>query len=116
MELVRWNVAWMMMADTLLLILRRYLNYLGHRMHFSSKRHDLMTYTINIPPSQCLFQWVDLLSDQGGQVGLWIGLSLLSLFELVLLSWDLIKLVCCSCLKTEKPNPTKDGKSDVGML
>ena len=38
---------------------------------------------------------MDLLSDLGGQVGLWMGLSVLTLFEVVELVWDLTWLGCC---------------------
>ena len=38
-------------------------------------------------------QVINLLSDQGGQVGLWLGLSVLTLFEMVELLWDLLASV-----------------------
>ena len=37
-----------------------------------------------------VLQAIDLLSAQGGQVSLWLGLSVLTLFEMVELVWDLI--------------------------
>ena len=36
----------------------------------------------------------DLVSDLGGQVGLWIGVSVLTLFEFLELVYDIFLLVC----------------------
>ncbi|XP_041464722.1 degenerin deg-1-like isoform X3 [Lytechinus variegatus] len=35
-----------------------------------------------------------LISDLGGQIGLWIGVSILTIFEFIELVYDLIKLIC----------------------
>ena len=49
-------------------------------------------------------QVINLLSDQGGQVGLWLGLSVLTLFEMVELLWDLLASVVFG--GKGKPAPT----------
>ena len=38
------------------------------------------------------FQFVTLLADQGGIWGLWLGVSLLSIFEIMEFFWDVLKL------------------------
>ncbi len=45
-------------------------------------------------------QIVDLLSDIGGQVGLWLGLSVITVFEFIELIWD----ICTICVDHNKAN------------
>ena len=58
----------------------------------------IITYLLfNISSLQ---QITNLLSDQGGQVGLWLGLSMLTMFEMVELLWDLVSSVFYVSKKT----------------
>lgn len=48
------------------------------------------------------FQVYDLISALGGQVGLWIGVSVLTVFEFVELLYDILKFGCSKLTKLGK--------------
>ena len=50
-----------------------------------------------------LFQLVELCSDLGGSFGFWMGLSILTLFEVVELVWDLA-MVCFTSKRRHRDN------------
>ena len=52
-----------------------------------------------------MFQLFDLLSDMGGQVGLWLGLSILTVFEILELITDL-GVICAK--KSRRPQNARD--------
>lgn len=49
-----------------------------------------------------IFQVYDLISALGGQVGLWIGVSVLTVFEFVELLYDILKFGCSKLTKLGK--------------
>ncbi|CAL1540642.1 unnamed protein product [Lymnaea stagnalis] len=58
------------------------------------------------------YEFTNLLSDIGGSIGLWIGLSVLSLFEIVHLLVELIRyLTCRRWTKTEAKGPGRSEQS-----
>ena len=65
----------------------------------------LLQITYRVP---LLLQKTNLISDQGGQLGLWLGLSLLTMFEMVELLWDLLVSVF---RVGNKPAPTNAGST-----
>ena len=60
------------------------------------------------------FQWSRLLSDLGGQFGLWLGFSLLTAVEILQLVFD----ICCLigqrlCCRAAKIKPEKGSRFEI---
>ena len=63
-------------------------NFLKFDVYFS----DLTVEHIDTQPS---YQTLDLISDLGGQAGLWVGVSMIAFFEFI----ELIMDICIVCAK-----------------
>ncbi len=57
-------------------------------------------------------QVVDVLSNLGGQVGLWLGLSVITMFEIVELIWDIIFLIFIKIYGVPETKPFPGDKKD----
>ncbi|CDW56919.1 degenerin unc 8 [Trichuris trichiura] len=40
------------------------------------------------------YQWVNLMADFGGQLGLWMGISVITIIEVLVLAYEFLKLCC----------------------
>uniref|UniRef100_A0A1I8H5L8 Conserved plasma membrane protein n=1 Tax=Macrostomum lignano TaxID=282301 RepID=A0A1I8H5L8_9PLAT len=60
----------------------------------------VMYWSVSTPA----YQIIDVLSDMGGQVGLWLGLSVLTLCEIVEMLVDLLFLCTHRALQRKKPS------------
>ncbi|XP_071488657.1 acid-sensing ion channel 1C-like [Diadema antillarum] len=62
------------------------------------------------------YDWYSLVSDLGGQVGLWIGVSVLTIFEFVELVYDLFKLCFMKMMDPRLKKRSGASRNDVMSL
>ena len=72
-------------------------------VHISVKLEDKVAIQIIESPA---YSYDQALSDLGGQLGLWIGVSLMALFELIPLSYNLIMLAWNRLKERQRKMPT----------
>uniref|UniRef100_A0A5S6QZI3 Degenerin mec-10 n=1 Tax=Trichuris muris TaxID=70415 RepID=A0A5S6QZI3_TRIMR len=57
------------------------------------------------------YQWVNLMADFGGQLGLWMGVSMITIMEVLVLAYQFLKL-CCVRVKPP-PKADKDHRRSI---
>ncbi|OUC44118.1 Amiloride-sensitive sodium channel [Trichinella nativa] len=56
------------------------------------------------------YQWVNLMADFGGQLGLWMGVSVITIIEVLVLIYEVIK-ICCT--RRKKPTMNKHHRRSI---
>ena len=61
-----------------------------------------------------VFQIENLLGDLGGQLGLWLGLTVISVWEIVEYIGLLLRCLCCTARKSDRNGKSRAYHDDVG--
>ncbi|XP_077988552.1 epithelial sodium channel subunit alpha-like [Glandiceps talaboti] len=70
-------------------------NMVKLRIYYQDLNYQIVTHSAD-------YRVADLMSDIGGQLGLWIGLSILTLAELIEFVYAVLRLLVRSCLRHKK--------------